>query len=86
MDAETRSFLAFHVGAEADIPEPLRARLAGESLQELRADAATMAKQLGMAPQEPARERDASGRFASTASGGASGGMSAIIRQAAGLA
>jgi hypothetical protein len=82
VDAETRSFLAHHVGAEHDIPEAIRPRLVGESVSELRADAAALAKQLGIAPQEPARERDEAGRFASTASGT----MNRIIREAAGRA
>jgi hypothetical protein len=81
LDAETRSFIAHHVGEEHDIPQALRSRLTGESLSELRADAASLASQLGIAPQEPVRGRDEAGRFASTASGG----MSAIIRRAAGL-
>jgi hypothetical protein len=79
LDAETRTFLAHHVGAEHDIPEALRPRLGGESVAELRADAAALATELGIAPQEPARARDEGGRFARTSSG-----MNSIIRQAAG--
>jgi len=78
-DAETLSFLAHHVGEEHGIPEQLRSRLSGETVSELRADAAALAKQLGIAPQEPDRERDHGGRFASSAST-----MNRAIRQAAG--
>jgi hypothetical protein len=82
VDPETHAFVAHHVGAEHEIPEPLRSRLSGQSVAALRSDAATLAKQLGIAPQEPARERDSGGRFASRAGGG----MDALIREAAGRA
>jgi hypothetical protein len=77
LDPETHAFVAHHVGEEAGIPEALRPRLVGESVSELKADAAALAKSLAPAQE---RERGPDGRFAP----GASGGMSAIIRAMAG--
>jgi hypothetical protein len=80
LDPETRAFLQDRVGEEHQVPEPLRSRLSGETVSDLRADAQALAKQLGIAPPAPERGRDQAGRFAT-----ASGGMSAVIRRAAGL-
>ena len=53
-------------------------RLHGETLSELRADASRLAKTLGVAETEPARDRDEGGRFSGDA------GMNEAIRAARG--
>jgi hypothetical protein len=47
-------------GSEHGIPERLRGRLRGASISELRSDAKVLAKELGLAPEQP---RDEHGRF-----------------------
>jgi hypothetical protein len=59
-DDETQRVLRDVVGNEHAIPERLRGRLRGETIAELRKDAQVLARELGIAPEQP---RDEHGRF-----------------------
>jgi hypothetical protein len=61
-DSETQRVLRDVAGAEHAIPERLRARLRGATISELRTDAKALARELGLAPEQP---RDTRGRYAS---------------------
>jgi hypothetical protein len=79
MDPETHSYLRDRIGAEYDVPQPLRDRLSGQSARELKADAEALVEQLGIGAA-PARQRAraADGRFTGAAD------VNAAIRRAAG--
>jgi hypothetical protein len=62
-DDETQRVLRDVAGGEHNIPERLRGRLRGDTISDLRKDAQTLAKELGIVEQQP---RDDHGRFAPT--------------------
>jgi hypothetical protein len=61
-DDETQRVVRDVVGNEHAIPERLCGRLRGATISELRIDACTFARELGLAPEQP---RDERGKFAS---------------------
>ena len=84
-DDATLDFLRTSVAREAGLPESAARRLKGQTVGELRADAAVMRSEHGLPPldddKHDGRQRDESGRFAGTP---AVGDMNTIIRAASG--
>lgn len=75
MDDESFAALQTLAAETAGIPPELRSRLRGQTLGELRDDAARMAEELGIGKGRP--RRDAAGKYSSA-------DMSQLIREAAG--
>ena len=83
-DAETMTLLREIAASEAGLPPTLGSRISGSTIGELRADAAALASQLGVAPEEPARERDEAGRDEAGRFARTSSSFNRMIRDAAG--
>jgi hypothetical protein len=81
VDDELRAIAKTAIGAEVGLSAAQSARLVGDSAEALRLDAKTMAKELGIAVDEPGR--DERGRFR-TVGDAVGNDMNRIIREASG--
>ena len=75
VDDESLEALRRIAGDAAGVPSDLHSRLRGESLSELKADATSLARELGIG-ETPAQRRDGNGKYATD--------MNQLLRQAAG--